>query len=809
MAMFRHLRSLQRTPAFSVSVLLSLVLGLASAGFMFALVHGVLLAPLPYATPDRLVSIGLESGSLRIAQPPALFATYQQHTRQLDTLGYYRIGNANIGAEGVGDVTERVTATWVTSTVFPMLGVAPLMGRSFTADEERQSETGAVVLSEGIWRTQFGARPDILGQTLMVNSVPRVVIGVMPAQFSFPSADTRLWLPVRTSATETVGDFSYTGIARLAKQHTATEAQSELTSILPNLAASFPRLESGSATTSWLQDTQPSAVVQPLLEDLTGNVTRTLWMLGAAGVLVLLVAWANVVNLMLMRADARRLEWSVRATLGAGRLFRGSFILGESILLGAASSVLAIGLVFASLQAFKRFGPTDLPRLAELHMSGTTIGFIVILTMVGILAMTAVPLLRLGQADLANAMRDSARGHSSGRAQQRLRAAMVVLQIGLALLVSLGSVLMLRTVHRLSEVDPGFATKGVNVIWTLLPYARFDDAEAVAFQERLTERIRQLPFVDSAGLVEHVPLNNAEIMVQRFRLDRNGQTTTLASGVIDEGYFPTMNIPVVAGNNVTSANPHNVVINQTAAATLFGETRGVSALGRQLTALPTGPTYTIVGVVGDVRDESLAKPQAPMMYRRQSAPNDPVTEPGARRMMALLIRSDAPTDLVIRSTRKIVHDLDPGVPIFNVDTLENIKRSSTARLTLILVLMTIAAIITLLLSAIGLYGVMAYMVALRTREFGMRLALGANPTGIVRLVASRGLLVTTIGIGCGLILYALAVPALGSFLFDVAPTDPKTLASTIALLLLTATAAIWLPAGNAARIHPADAIRAP
>ncbi|MBK8283876.1 MAG: ABC transporter permease [Ahniella sp.] len=776
---------------------------------MFALLHGVLLAPLPYATPDRLVSIGLESGSLRIAQPPALFATYQHQTSKLDTLGYYRIGNANIGAEGARDVTERVTATWVTSTVIPMLGVAPLMGRPFTADEERRNETGAVVLSEAIWRSQFGARPDMLGQTLMVNSVPRVVIAIMPAHFSFPTADTRIWLPVRTSTTDVVGDFSYTGIARLANAATTTEAQTELTSLLPNLASSFPRLESGGATIDWLHDTQPRALVQPLLEDLTGNVARSLWMLGAAGALVLLVAWANVVNLMLMRADARQLEWSVRATLGAGRLSRGSFILGESAVLAAASGTLAIGLVYGALQAFLRFGPADLPRLAELRMSGTTLGFMMLLTMAGVFVMTAVPLLRLGRADLANALRDHTRSHSSSRVQQQLRTAMVVIQIGMALLVSLGSVLLLSTVHRLGKVDPGFETKGVTVTWTLLPFARFDDTEAVAFHEQLTERVRQLPFVQSAGLIEQVPLNGSEPIIQRFRLDRDGQTTMLASGILDEGYFPTMNIPVVAGSTVTPANPHHVVINQSAAATLFGDARGISALGRQLTPLPSGPTYTIVGVVGDVRDESLAKPQAPTVYRRQYAPTDPDSEPGARRMMALLIRSDAPMDLVIPATRKIVYDLDPSVPIFNVDSLDRIKRSSTARLTLVLALMTIAASITLALSAIGLYGVMAYMVALRSREFGMRLALGANPTRIVRLVASRGLLVTATGIGCGLALYALAVPALHSFLFDVTPTDPQTLATAIGVLLLTATAAIWLPARNAARIDPADAIRAP
>ncbi|HKW11735.1 MAG TPA: ABC transporter permease, partial [Gemmatimonadaceae bacterium] len=318
---FRHaLRSLKRTPVFTVAATLTLVLGIGSVAATFAIVYGVLLAPLPYGHPDRLLSVGLDPrrAELRqIQQPPAVYFTYKRFARRIEDIGFYRTGNANIWTDGGADAPERLTATWVTASLIPLLHVTPLLGRSFTSEEEQPSGPTAVILSESLWRTRFHAARDIIGKTLMVNSVARVIVGVMPARFSFPSSDTRLWLPTRLDPNSTtVGDFSYHGVARLTPNAKPADAQRELAALLPRVAELYPRLESGTATAEWLGQAGPIPTVVPLRDEVTNGIAHTLWMLAAAAGLVLLVAWANVTNLMLIRADGRQFELAIREALG-------------------------------------------------------------------------------------------------------------------------------------------------------------------------------------------------------------------------------------------------------------------------------------------------------------------------------------------------------------------------------------------------------------------------------------------------------------------------------------------------------------
>src|SRR5689334_297664 len=356
----RHaLRSLKRTPVFTGAVIVTLVLGIGSVAAMFAIVHGVLLAPLAYGNPDRLVSVGLTTPELRrVQQPPAVFFTYKRFARRLSDIGFYRTGNANIWTDGDGDTPERVTATWVTASTIPLLQVRPMLGRSFTAEENRTDGPNAVILSESVWRTRFNAARDVIGKTLNVNSVPREIVGVMPDRFSFPAADTRLWLPVRIDPRSTsAGDFTYTGVARLAPNATPGDAQRDLEQVLPKVAELFPRLESGTATAAWLAGSRPAPVVVPLREEVTSGIARTLWMLAAAAGLVLFVAWANVANLMLIRADGRQLELAVREALGASRWALMTYFLGESLVLGATAAVLALFAAWGAVRALVTFGP--------------------------------------------------------------------------------------------------------------------------------------------------------------------------------------------------------------------------------------------------------------------------------------------------------------------------------------------------------------------------------------------------------------------------------------------------------------------
>ena len=808
------LRSLRRTPVFTVVAILTLVLGIGSVAAAFAIVHGVLLAPLAYGNPDRLISVGLDPRSVelgRIQQPPAVYFTYRRFAQRIAGIGFYRTGNANIWTRDGTEAPERVTATWVTSSTLPLLQVKPLLGRLFTSEEDRPNSQTVVVISESIWRTRFKSAPDVIGKTLYVNSLAREIVGVMPERFVFPAADTRVWMPTRLDPNSaTAGDFTYSGVARLAPDATIEQAQGELASLLPRVAELFPRLESGTSTAAWLDDTKPVPVVIPLRDEITNGIARTLWMLGAAAALVLLVALANVANLMLIRADGRQLELAVREALGASRLRIVTHFLGETSVLACTAGALALAAAWGAIRALVVFGPTDVPRLDELGPSLTTVGFVVIVSVVAAIVSGAVPAFRIRRASLSINLRDGGRSDTAGMSRQRLRALIAALQIAVALVVVAGSSLLLRTFHQLYQEQPGFDAVNVMTIWTQLPFASYGDSSSVRFYGRLTEAVGQLPSVRAVGLTTPLPLGSGDARELSFGVEGQGRTLPLPVNVVDDGYFTAMRIPLIAGRvfrRLGLQRDGDIIISRRAAATIWSDPTGRAALGRRLSLDPSGPSFTIVGVVGDVRGHDLGTAPSAVVYMPQAVPVDPTREPAARRTMALVVRTSGSPTTIVPAVRQIVRDLDPTVPIFNVETMSEVVRASTARLSLMLALMTAAAAITLVLGTIGLYGVMAYSVALRTRELGIRVALGADPRHLARTVAIRGLKLIAVGVASGFVLYALAAPFLRAFLYGVTTTDPLTLIGATLALVATASLASWLPARRAARVDPVEALR--
>jgi len=812
MSLTHPLRSLLRTPVFATAAALTVTLGIGSVAAAFAIVNGVLLEPLPYGHSDRLVSIGLRSDELqRIQQPPAIYLTYKRFARRIEDIGFYRTGNANVAATGNVADAMRVTASWVTASTIPLLQVTPILGRSFTDDEDHAGAPDVAVISESVWHTYFGASTDVLGKTLIVNSVSRQIVGVMPSRFMFPAADTKIWLPARLDRDATsMGDFAYWSVARLSPGANAQDAQRELTSVLPRLVESFPRLASGSSTTSWLEQARPTPVVVPLRDEVTNGIARTLWLLGAAAGLVLFVALANVANLMLIRADARQLELAVREALGASRLRIATHFLGESLVLVTVAGVAALLASSAAIRALTAFGPADLPRLAELHLGTATVVFVVAVSIGAVVVCTVVPTLRLRRATMSINLRDGGRGETAGRGRQRLRSTIAAFQLAVAFAVIAGSALLLRTFERLNKEQPGFEPTNVVTVWTQLPFARYDDSASVAFYARLTESVATLPGVIAAGVTNRLPLGDGEMRQLWFRRD-DGRTPVVQSVAIGGGYFASMTIPVLAGSvfqPLGVQRGREIILSRRAVETLFDGIAPGDAIGRRLTLAPSGPTYTVIGVVGDIRDHDLATAPSPTAYMAQVVPVDGTTEPQARRTMALVVKTAGSAAGVDAAIRRIVHDLDPAVPIFNVETMRDVVRASTARLSFTLAAMTAAAVVTLLLGAIGLYGVIAYTVALRTRELGIRIALGADPGSLARSVVLRALAVAGSGVLGGFVLYALATPVLRGFLYGVTIADPVTLFGATVALLATASLAGWLPARRAARVDPAVALRA-
>ncbi len=812
MSLTRPLRSLLRTPVFTIAAVLTLALGIGSVAAAFAIVYGVLLDPLPYGHPDRLVSVGLRSAELqRIQQPPAIYVTYKRLARRIDDIGFYRTGNANIDPTGGVPDALRVTATWVTASTIPLLQVKPILGRSFTDDEDHAGAPDVVILSESMWRTYFGAAADVIGKTLIVNSVPRQIIGVMPRRFVFPAADTKLWLSARVDRDETgMGDFAYWSVARLAQGANAEDAQRELASLLPRIAAYFPRLASGPSTVSWLEQARPSPVVVPLREEMTNAIAPTLWLLAAASGLVLLVALANVTNLMLIRADARQLELAVREALGASRFRIAAHFLGESLVLATVAGSAALLGAWAAIRALAVYGPADVPRLAEVHVGPATIVFVLAVSAVAALVCTIIPTVRIGSTALSINLRDGGRGETAGRARQRFRSTIAALQLAVAFAVVAGSALLLRTFQRLNQERPGFDAANVITMWTQLPFTHYDDSASVAFYARLTESVAALPGVIAAGVTARLPLVDGEARQLPVRRD-DGRTPLMQFVAIGGEYFTSMKIPVLAGRSFGSLGAQHdgeIVLSQRAVRTVFDRIPVGEAIGRRVSIAPAGATYTVIGVVGDVRDHDLATPPSPNAYIAQAVPVDAMREPAARRTMALVVKTGGSANSIVAPIRRIVRDLDPSVPIFNVETMSDIVRASTARVSFILAAMTAAAAITLLLGAIGLYGVIAYTVALRTREVGIRIALGADPRRLARSIVLRALILVVGGIFGGLVLYALVTPVLRGFLYGVSAGDPIAILGAAFVLLATAALASWLPARRAARVDPAMALRA-
>ncbi len=810
------LKSLRRTPVFTITAILTLVLGIGSVAAMFAIVHGVLLAPLPYGNPNQLVAVStaLRSPALqRTLQPQGMFFTYTRFARRLSDIGFYRVGSGNVAGDGGPNDAERVTATWITASTIPALQVAAALGRPFTTEEDTPHGPNVVILSDAIWRTRFNASRDVVGKTLTINSVPRTIVGVMPADFEFPTRETAVWLPARLDPNGAVaGDLTYSAVARLAPGVTADQAQRELASLLPRLAESFPRLESGITTAAWIDQAKPAPVVVQLRDEMTGGIARTLWILAAAAGLVLLVACANVANLMLIRADSRQLELAVRQALGASRLRILTHFLGESIVIAAVAAVIALAGSWAAVRAVVAFGPANIPRLSELGVGRATMGFTLAVSVLVAIVCSVIPAFRARRASLSISLRDGGRNDTAGKARQRLRGVIASLQMAVALVVLAGSALLLRTFHRLYEERPGFDAANVTTFRMQLAYANYgEDSSAVNFFARLTASVATIPGVRAAGVTTLVPLGGGETIQRSFRVGDDAQTVSLPAYTIDDGYLAAMSIPLIAGHGFARTavqRDGDVIVSRHTAMTLWNDPTGQAALGRRLDKAPTGPTFTVIGVAGDVRDRDLATPPSETVYLPIALPIDAALEPQPPRNMALVVKTSVAPASIIAPVRRIMRELDPTVPTYNDQSMDEVVLASTARLSFTLALMSAAAVITLLLGAIGLYGVMAYMVALRTREFGLRVALGADPQRLARTVARRGLVLIAAGVAGGLVLFAITARFLQAFLYGVSASDPLTIVGATLALVATASLANWLPARRAAQVDPAEALRA-
>ena len=813
-------RSLRRSPAFTVTASLTLVIGIGAAVAIFALVNGVLLRPLPYGDPDRLVVpyhnmqlIGLAKGN----QTQGTYFTYKKLARSLEAIGVYQAGAVNVSDPRGGSEPQRMGSAFVTQSVIPLLQVPPLIGRSFTEAEDAPKGPNVVIISEGLWRSRFGADRGVLGRTIDVNGRTWEIIGVMPTRFRFPSPETQIWIPMRLDANDpSPGGFNYDGIARLRKGVTIAAASRDLVSVLPKILELSPNLAPGVSTQMLLDQARPVPFVAPLKDDVTGGIAKTLWIVAAAAGVVLLVACANVTNLILVRADGRQRELAVREALGAGRGRVTMYFLGESIVVTAVSAAAGVALAAVAIRLLVSMGPTSIPRLSEVHIDLATVAFAIVVSALVAVACSIVPVLRIGRVHLSNALREGGRGGTAGRARQRIRSALVAGQIALALVALASSGLLLRTFERLNAVRPGFEPEGLATFWVALPYARYtSDTSAVRFYSQLLDRVRAVPGVRDVGFSSRLPFEQNGGW-SKDPLYPEDDLATYANKIpplnfyttTDGGYFHVMGIPLIAGKTFDRPELQRgdeAIISRATAIQFWKDSTGQRVLGKRFRELPGTPWLTIVGVVGDTRDSSLASPPSLVVYRPQSISNGTHS---TQWTMALVVRTGSEPTAITSAIQRAVRDLDPTLPLFDIRSMSDVTAASMAQLSFTIIVLGAAALVTLILGAVGLYGVMAYVVSLRTRELAVRIALGATPSAVIRMLTTQGVVVTGFGVAAGLVLFVIVARALKSLLFGVASMDPVTLLSASLLLVGIAAFASWLPARRTARVDPADVLRA-
>lgn len=813
-------RSLTRAPLFSGAVILTLTIGIGAAAAIFAVVNAVLLRPLPYAQPDRLVGAWFDMPAISLThtqQTAGTYRTFKRFAHTIEGIALYQDGSLNAADPDGRAEPARLNVAWLTANAIPLLGIKASMGRPFTDEEDAPKSPPVAVISERLWRARFAGDKQILGKKLVIGGRLTEIIGIMPADFRFPYPTTEVWLPMQLDPNDPYpGGFNYNSFARLKPGVTVEAARRDFTAVLPRVVEVAPNMAPNIPTSMLLEQAKPIVRLVPMREDLIGDASRTLWVVAATALLVLLVTCANVANLLLVRGDARARELSVRTALGAGRGRVLLQFLTEAGVLAGVSALLGIGAAVIATRLLVRAGPAAIPRVAEIGVDATTVGFTIVVAALVTAACSSFPAIRFLRANALAALRDGGRGGTAGGQRQRTRGALVVAQVALALVVLASSALLLRSYQRLHAVRPGFDADGVATLWVAAPNKRYPtDTTVVRFFTTLMERTAQLPGVHAVGITGRLPLGNQGMNQNPFYVEGDATYDRKIPPLevyvtADSGYFRAMGIPLIAGrlfDRLERQRPDEAIISQQTAKAFFHDSTGRAALNKRFRQLPNGgPVYTIIGVVGDVRDTALAAPPSRNVYLAETAGADS-TMGQFQRTMALVVRTRGDVATTTRAMQRVVHDVDATLPTFDVRSMRATLEASMAMLSFTMIILLVAAAVTLVLGMIGLYGVIAYVVALRRRELGVRIALGAQPRAVAAMVTKQGLALSGAGVVIGLVLVVVGGRFVRTLLYEVGPTDPLALGATVALIGGFALLASWIPARRASRVNPAEALR--
>jgi predicted permease len=812
-------RMIRKSPGFSLAAILTLALGIGSTTAVFSVVNGVLIRPLPYPEPDKLVGVwhsaqfqGITSNNVRLSS--TMYLSYREHAETFADFGVWRSTRASV--TGLGE-PEQVPAIVVTYGTLQAVGVPPAIGRWFTQSDDSAGTPETVILSYGYWQRRFAGSASVLGTRVTIDSKPREVIGVMPQSFRFLNAEAAVILPQRFQGGDLLPNdvHAYAGIARLKPGVTLAQANADVSRMLPMW------IRERGTNANVLNAARFGPALRPVKQDVIGDVGSVLWLLmGTIGV-VLVIACANVANLLLVRAEGRRHEFTLRAALGAGWSHIARHLLVESLALALLGGVLGVALAYAGLRLLVSLGPATLPRLAEISIDPMVLGFALAVSLTSALLFGLMPIVKHAGPTGAQALHGAARGDrrtlSQGRGQHRSQNTLVFVQVALAVVLLVAAGLMIRSFLALRSVQPGFVNPDrVQTLRLSIPEGRIAETERVSrMQQDILAEIGKISGVTSAAFTTALPMEmefeNNMVVTAADQTYGEGIPPLKRSKSVAPGFFTTMGIPLLTGRDFTwtDVNDHRrvAIVSSNLAREWWGQPS--AALGKQIRIGRAGPLNEVIGVAGDVYDSGVDQPAPQIVYWRAGVQEGfgpvPTIIP---RELSFAVRSDqAGTEDLIGQIGRAVWTVDAGLPLARVQTLGETYAQSMSRTSFTLVMLAIAGIMALTLGLVGIYGVISYAVTEQRRAIGIRLALGAARGSILGRFLAQGLRVTAIACATGLVLSLAIRGAMSRLLFGVSPFDPLTLVSVAGIVLLVATLAALIPATRAAFMQPMRTLR--
>lgn len=815
-------RRLGRSPGFAFTVVVTLAIGIGANTAVFSVLNSVLLRPLPYPEPQQLVSLRLNApGAPGLAEfrselrlSASMYLTFAAHNSAFQSVGVWGPGTASI--TGLAQ-PEQVDTAQISSGVLETLNVPALHGQWLTAADQDTHGLGRVMLSYGYWQRRFGGDPDVVGRTISVDSQQRVIAGVMPRGFKIVNYDFDLLVPFAFDPTnEQLAGFAFRGIARLRPGVAIPQANADVARLLNVWMDSW---SNGPGTDShWYLRWKIAPALQPLKQSVVGSVQTVLWVvMGTIGV-VMLIACTNVANLLLVRADARQQELAVRSALGAGRWRIARELLLESLTLGLLGGTAGVGVAYAGLRLLTAIGPAELPRLSEISLDAWSIAFTLILSVFSGLLFGAIPALRYAPSQQRLTSLGAVRTSSVSRERNRGRNLMVLAQVAMALVLLICAVLMIRTFVAMRNVDPGFS--GPTSLQTMrlsIPDTLVRDPQTVIrLQNNILDKLAVIPGVSSTGFAASVPMSGAEpawnnIYIEGKTYD-DGNAPMRLFNYVSPGYFQTAGTRIVAGRDFTWTEIYNLrpigIVSESLAREQWGSPQ--AAIGKHFREWDSMPWHEVVGVVQDVRENGVDQVSPATVYW-PSITHD-IYGPGsfdARRTVYFALRtSRAGTQALINEMQQAVWSVNSSLPVAEVRTMEDIYGDSMARTSFTLVMLAIAGTMAFALGILGIYGVISYAVSQRTREIGIRMALGAKKSELVWMFVRSALVLTGVGTAIGLGAAAALMRLMRTLLFGISPLDPITFTAVPVVLIAAAALASYLPARRTTAIDPVEALRA-